>query len=153
MTDYTKHNREGTASFARAYSRMKNAPPKAHSVPCGSCPYRRDVPSGIWEQEEYDKLLDYDGETWEQSIKAFWCHQYDGTLCSGWLACHIPNQLLALRLPGTCDPSVFDYKTDVPVFASGAEAREHGMRDINNPGPAALKMVAGLMKQRNYRNR
>ena len=44
-------------------------------VPCGSCPYRRDVPSGIWEQHEYDKLPEYDGQTWEQNPALFLCHQ------------------------------------------------------------------------------
>lgn len=32
---------------------MTLKPPK---VPCGTCPYRRDVPAGIWHGEEYAKL-------------------------------------------------------------------------------------------------
>jgi len=118
------------------------------SVPCGSCPYRRDVPSGIWEQHEYDKLPSYDGPTWAQSPALFMCHQRDGNLCAGWLACHDPRELLALRFPHKLDPAVYDYTTDVPVFSSGAEARRHGMRDINRPGAKANKMITGLVRKR-----
>jgi hypothetical protein len=120
-------------------------PLKAPPVPCGSCPYRKDVPSGIWAKIEYEKLVRYDGETWEQDPHIFMCHQRDGCLCGGWLACHDPRELLALRI-GTIDPSVFSYTTDVAVFESGAAARAHGIRDIKRPEAKARKMVAGLMK-------
>jgi hypothetical protein len=123
-------------------------PLKAPKVPCGSCPYRRDVPSGIWHRSEYDKLPKYDGETWEQSPALFMCHQRDGRLCGGWLACHGPGELLALRIPKNVDPAVYDFKTDVPVFASGAEARAHGLREVHNPGPKAGKMIEGLLRKR-----
>jgi hypothetical protein len=120
---------------------------KAPTVPCGSCPYRKDVPSGLWAREEYDKLSRYDGQTWEQSQAIFMCHQRDGRLCGGWLACHGPGELLALRLHAReLDSGVFDYETDVPVFLSGAEARAHGIRDIKSPKPMARKMIAGLVK-------
>lgn len=124
-------------------------PPK----PCGSCPYRRDVPSGLWHQEEYDKLPRYDGEIVDQMMKGavgvFMCHQRDGNLCGGWLACHGPDNLLALRLTrDPIDPKVWEYQTDVPVFASGAEAREHGIRDIAEPGAKAVKMIDGLVRKR-----
>lgn len=114
---------------------MKRNPLTVAKTPCGSCPYRCDVPSGIWVQDEYDKLLAYDpvGMAY-QDPHVFECHQRDGNLCAGWLACH--GDSLALRLGlsfGDVDPSVIDYKTDVPVFGSGAEAREHGMRDIAAP--------------------
>lgn len=120
---------------------------KAPPVPCGSCPYRKDVPSGIWAKSEYNKLPRYDGETWEQAPQAFLCHQRDGCLCGGWLACHGPHELLALRIDRDIDPSVFDYTTDVPVFESGAAARAHGIKDIKRPKTKARKMVAGLMKK------
>lgn len=127
--------------------RGETAPTPA-KTPCGSCPYRCDVPSGIWEQHEYDKLPQYDGETWQQSPAVFLCHQRDGRLCSGWLACHGPEELLALRFPGAAHPSAFSYQTDVPVFSSGAEARRHGMRDIPQPNLKAGKMMAGLVRAR-----
>lgn len=121
-------------------------------VPCGSCPYRRDVPSGLWAREEYDKLAMYDGSIAEQVLKratgVFQCHQRDGNLCAGWLACHGPDNLAALRrtrLP--IDPAVFDYQTHVPVFPSGAAARRHGLARIARPGKRAIAMVAGLVKK------
>ena len=120
-------------------------------VPCGSCPYRRDVPSGIWEQHEYDKLPEYDGQTWEQNPALFLCHQRDGNLCAGWLACHDPRQLLALRfaaMNNEVDQTVLGYKTDVPVFATGTAARAHGMHGIRHPGNKANKMIAGLVRKR-----
>jgi hypothetical protein len=119
-------------------------------VPCGSCPYRRDVPSGIWEQHEYDKLPSYDGPTWAQAPALFMCHQKDGNLCAGWLACHDSRELLALRLPRSesIDPAVYDCTTDVPVFCSGAAARQHGMREIKRPSVKARKMIWGLVRKR-----
>jgi hypothetical protein len=118
-------------------------------VPCGSCPYRRDVPSGIWSRHEYDKLPAYDGPTWGQSPALFMCHQRDGNLCAGWLACHGPQELLALRFPNPdIDPAIYDYNTDVPVFRSGAAARAHGLREIKELGEAAQKMIAGLVRSR-----
>jgi hypothetical protein len=124
----------------------------AARVPCGSCPYRRDVPSGIWSQHEYDKLPSYDGPTWGQSPKLFMCHQRDGNLCAGWLACHGPQELLALRFHNPdIDPAIYAYKTDVPVFRSGAAARAHGLREIKEPGETAQKMMAGLVRSRRHK--
>lgn len=126
---------------------MREEPLTAAKTPCGSCPYRCDVPSGIWVQDEYDKLPAYDGEMAYQDPHLFECHQREGTLCAGWLACH--GDSLALRLGlafGNIDPSVIGYTTDVPVFASGAEARAHGMRDIAAPGPRAQQMMRGIQK-------
>ena len=94
-------------------------PPKR---PCGSCPYRRDVPSGIWSAEEYDKLPEYDGETWEQPPGVFMCHQRDGRLCGGWLQTHDADHLLALRIARVA-PSAYDYASDVPTFSSPRAAR------------------------------
>lgn len=124
---------------------------KAPPVPCGSCPYRMDVPSGLWEQQEYDKLPAYDNPTWGQPLAPFMCHQRDGHLCGGWLACHGPHELLSLRLPRNIDPSVFDYTTEVSVFASGAAARAHGLRDIKRPKARARKMIAGLTRKQSLR--
>jgi hypothetical protein len=123
---------------------------KAAAKPCGSCPYRRDVPSGIWSAAEYDKLLIYDEPILDQLLAkagAFMCHQKDGHLCAGWLACHRDN-LAALRIGWEkYDPSTLTYTTDVEVFASGAEAREHGLRDIEEPGVKARKMMGGLIRK------
>ena len=121
-------------------------PPK---VPCGSCPYRRDVPAGIWHASEYDLLPAYDGETFEQPPGLFLCHQNDGCVCGGWLLTHDRDELLALRLHAeSLDPSVWDYAPDVQVFASGAEAAAHGKSGIAEPCDAARRKIAGLIRQR-----
>ncbi len=70
---------------------------------CVNCPYRRDVPSGGWGQEEYDKLRAYDAETPFQSTRVFQCHQADRDsearrICSGWAGCHEAEHLLSVRL-------------------------------------------------------
>jgi hypothetical protein len=131
----------------------------APKAPCKTCPYRRDVPSGLWAANEYDKLPAYDGEIGRQlANKAgglFYCHQDDGQLCAGWLGCHGPRNLLAVRIASFygdgkqgLDPSVFDYKSPVPLFRSGAQAAAHGKRAINRPGPKAKRAIARLMRKR-----
>jgi hypothetical protein len=119
--------------------------------PCASCPYRQDAPSGLWAEHEYDKLLAYDGEIIDQlqkgALGTFLCHQRDGHLCAGWVAAHGPHELLALRFDREVAPEVFSYKTDVPVFSSGAEAREHGLRDMENPGPKACRLMDKLVEK------
>ena len=129
---------------------MKDHQASCAKVPCGSCPYRRDAPSGIWHKREYDKLPDYDAPTWLQPRAVFMCHQKDGMLCAGWVACH-GRELLALRLARNIDPSVYHYKTTVPVFGSGAEARDHGIREIRKPGAKAKTMISGLLRKRELR--
>lgn len=119
--------------------------------PCASCPYRQGVPSGVWDASEYDKLPQYDGETGDQPIAAFYCHQQDGSVCAGWLGHRDPYNLLAVRLGvsmGSLDPSCFNYQTDVPLFASGAEAAAHGLRDIEHPGPAAEETIRKIVTKK-----
>lgn len=117
--------------------------------PCASCPYRKDVPSGIWHRDEYEKLLTYDGDIPEQLMKGglatFLCHQRDGHLCAGWVAAHGPHNLLALRLDRGIDPAVFDYETDIPVFSSGSEAHAHGLKDMDEPGEKAQRLIGKLL--------
>lgn len=119
--------------------------------PCASCPYRKGVPSGVWHESEYDKLPLYDGETWGQSTHAFLCHQGDGDVCSGWLGHRDPYDLLAVRLgvsAGTLDESCLDYRTPVPLFASGAEAGAHGKAQITTPSPKAEATIEKILKKR-----
>jgi hypothetical protein len=122
-------------------------------APCKSCPYRKDVPSGIWAEEEYRKLPSYDGDIPEQLVKGafslFFCHQQNDALCSGWLGCHEPRNLLAMRLHyRQVKPETFDYTTKIPLFASGAEAAEHGIKDIDAPSEGAKKAVIKLLRQK-----
>lgn len=132
---------------------MTEKPHHALAAPCKSCPYRQDVPSGVWAENEYEKLPAYDGEIVEQVMKGatglFLCHQQNSALCSGWLTCHGPENLLAIRLHlEHVEAEVFDYKTDVPLFASGAEAAAHGVRDIEEPSEAAHRTMNRLLRKR-----
>lgn len=121
-------------------------------APCKTCPYRRDVPSGLWAKEEYDTLKIYDGDVPQQlekgAVGRFDCHQRDGMLCAGWIATHQPQNLLALRLATDIAPEVFTYKTSVPVFKSGTDAAKHGMRDIKCPRAAARNAITRLSRKR-----
>ncbi|MFD7972971.1 DUF6283 family protein [Streptomyces clavifer] len=128
--------------------------------PCDSCPYRRDVPSGIWAVEEYEKLRRYDVPTPEQPAAVFLCHQNDrgsetSRLCSGWLGCHDTHHLLALRiaaLDGTLDTTNLEaavtYETSVPLFATGNEAADHGEAAIAAPGPDAVRFMDKITRVR-----
>jgi hypothetical protein len=114
--------------------------------PCPTCPYRKDVPSGIWDATEYNKLPLYDGETWEQPLGAFHCHSTPEQLCAGWVGCHDMDNALSVRLIRDLDPAVYEYKSPVPLFSSGEEAAEHGLRDLENPSPEAEAVVDKLEK-------
>jgi hypothetical protein len=125
--------------------------------PCASCPYRKDVPSGVWSASEYGMLPDFDGTPAEQAVSErgthlFCCHQADGHLCSGWVGHREhPAELLALRIGvanGQVAPETMDYHTEVPLFASGAEAAEHGKRDILDPSPEAVAVVQKIITVR-----
>lgn len=116
--------------------------------PCSACPYRRDVPSGVWAAPEYDKLTDYDAETPYQPTAPFACHATPDHYCHGWAVVHTSRgrefDLLALRIAG------FDGEipsAGVPLFASGAEASEHGKADIAAPSPEAQATARRLMRK------
>lgn len=116
--------------------------------PCGSCPYRRDVPAGVWAEEEYAKLPPYDEETASQPHRLFLCHQQDGSICAGWAGCHDMDSNLAARIAAAThhiDASVhdalLDYTTEVPLFASGAEAAAHGRSGIEEPDEKARRTI------------
>jgi hypothetical protein len=105
----------------------------------------------VWDESEYAKLPQYDGDMGEQSAAMFGCHQGDGSVCSGWLGHRNPDDLLAVRLGiirGTVDVSCAEYTTDVPLFASGAEAAAHGMRDIEAPGPDAEAVIRKVVRKK-----
>lgn len=127
---------------------MSKAPAKN---PCGSCPYRCDVPSGVWHPEEYAKLPAYDAETQQQPAGVFFCHQADGRVCAGWAGTHDMDHNLAVRLAplnGTLSPedveAVVEYTTSVPLFGSGAEAAAHGMKLVRDPDDHARRVISRL---------
>lgn len=130
---------------------------KPRPAPCPTCPYRRDVPSGVWSEEEYDKLPLYDGDVPEQAeagaFSAFLCHSSQRYVCAGWAGCHDMANNLAVRMAPVNDrdldtAALVRYETAVPLFASGAEAAEHGKRDIQDPGPEAVRKVTQLLAAR-----
>lgn len=129
----------------------KAGPITVRKAPCTSCPYRRDVPSGIWAASEYAKLPMFDGETGEQAdagaFSLFYCHRTPEFLCAGWVGCHDMTENLAMRLHGRdIDPAVFSYVSPVPLFSTGAEAAEHGLRDLDAPGPQAQAKSQELLR-------
>jgi hypothetical protein len=124
--------------------------------PCISCPYRRDVPSGVWAANEYDKLPRYDEPTWSQPPAVFLCHQVDGRVCAGWAGCHDTDELLSLRVAGVSESMTMeeieatrDYVSPVPLFASGAEAREHGLAELETPSVEAGELAQRILRKRN----
>ena len=128
----------------------------ARKRPCSSCPYRRDVPSGIWAASEYKKLPAYDKDVPDQAMagatRLFHCHQQPEHLCAGWVGCHDMHHMLACRLHWRqIALSVYDYVSPVPLFGSGAEAAAHGMRDIEDPSPEAQDKVDRLLRLRRIR--
>jgi hypothetical protein len=112
------------------------------------------VPAGVWDEDEYEKLPGYDSPIAEQPPSVFLCHQQDGRLCAGWVACHDMEESLGLRVAtvsGIVSPDVYEqtlaYTTDVPLFASGAEAALHGLSQLDDPGPQARALIAKLSRK------
>jgi hypothetical protein len=132
-------------------------PPKHY--PCASCPYRRDVPSGVWHESEYTKLPGYDLLTADQPPGVFMCHQDDERLCSGWVGTHDVEQLLSLRFAASFDlisvetlEEIHEYESPVPLFGSGAEACAHGLKDMKDPSPRAQQIVEKITDRRERRD-
>lgn len=117
------------------------------SNPCSACPYRCDVPSGVWAADEYDKLRSYDNPTGDQPFAVFACHATPEHLCNGWAVVHSNRgheyDLLALRLHG--DPPIPE--TTVELWASGNIAADHGQADIAHPTVEARQTAARLTRK------
>jgi hypothetical protein len=123
--------------------------------PCGSCPYRRDVPSGVWHPDEYAKLPRFDADTPHQPPGVFLCHQQDGRICAGWAGCHDMQQSLGLRiacatgaLSGDEMDAVLDFVSPVPLFGSGAEAAAHGLAELESPGAPARRVMEKVTRRK-----
>ena len=117
------------------------------SMPCTACPYRQDVPSGLWAVHEYEKLRDYDLPTPDQPMATFFCHATPEHVCHGWAVVHSnrghEHDLLALRMwphGDVPDPGV-------PLFSSGNEAADHGQADIEEPSLDATQAIQHLLSQ------
>lgn len=121
---------------------------------CGSCPYRVDVPSGLWDPSEYVKLPPYDAETMYQPARPFACHQATQRLCAGWVGTHDMDENLAVRIAlsdGTLTPEVFeqvlDYVSPIPLFESGQAAHDHGMDRVDDPDFTAQRTIQRLRRK------
>lgn len=123
--------------------------------PCGSCPYRCDVPSGVWAAEEYDKLPPYDAEeTWEQPYTVFLCHQQTGALCAGWVGCHDMDKSMGLRIAAAQGIvteeqylEALDYVCSIPLWESGQAARDHGVERLDYPDEAVRRVYEKLKRK------
>lgn len=137
---------------------MTTQPPAPR--PCISCPYRQDVPAGVWVESEYAKLPLYDAPTYEQPAALFLCHQTDrdderARVCAGWTGCHDMDESMALRIAYSSGEvtletaeAIVGYVSPVPLFASGAEAARHGMSGVANPGPDAAVLIDKIRRTR-----
>lgn len=121
---------------------------------CTSCPYRKNVPSGVWAALEYLRLPDYDRPYEAQPRPAFLCHRQTRKLCAGWIGTHGGNRLLAIAflwMTRSIDKATWKallaYQPDprIELFKSGREACDHGLRDIEAPSPEALAVVASVL--------
>jgi hypothetical protein len=126
--------------FATAVEPRRERAIEVRSMPCEACPYRCDVPPGVWDDAEYDKLAAYDAETFAQPSGRFSCHATTDHLCHGWAVVHMNRgheyELLALRIHPTEIP-----ESKVPLFASASEAIAHGKRR----GDARTRKVASRL--------
>ncbi len=126
------------------------------AVPCTTCPYRCDVPSGVWAAEEYAKLLEYDRPTWQQPPALFMCHQGTGGLCTGWVQSHANRErefdLLALRFSHEIDREAVSkvalMEPLVKLFRTGAAAARHGMKQLAKPGRKAKAAMSRILRKR-----
>jgi Family of unknown function (DUF6283) len=121
--------------------------------PCGSCPYRRNVPAGVWAAEEYAKLPAYDNPTAEQPFGVFMCHQQDDRACAGWAGCHDMRENLALRLNSRhmtreVFTALLKYRTVAPLFNSGRAAAEHGLSGMEHPDRTARRVIDRITERR-----
>lgn len=121
---------------------------QARSESCSACPYRQDVPSGVWAASEYEKLAAYDAPTYAQPMGRFHCHAAPEFVCHGWAVVEgrkVGQEAnLALRLWPLDGPEPTE---GVPLFASGTEACEHGLYDVDAPSPEATATSQRLLRK------
>lgn len=118
--------------------------------PCQACPYRRDVPSGVWSIEDYLKLPPYDGETWEQPPTHFRCHATPELMCHGWVVVG-GWELLGLRFFLSLHPEeAADFEIPeptVPLYDTHTEAARHGVEKIRHPSKEAKRVMERLLRK------
>lgn len=118
--------------------------------PCGSCPYRKDTPPGVWHPDEYAKLPAWDNPM-EMHAGVFMCHQsalgQKDSACRGWFEVHHEN--VGVRMAAAARLTVAQREpTKIPLYASGAEACAAGMRGVRRPNAAAKSLIGKITKAR-----
>lgn len=116
--------------------------------PCSSCPYRRDTPSGIWAREEYEKLRDYDDN---HAFGVFLCHHSPSmdrnAVCRGWLVVHADSVAVRLAVSDGVIRREDHYRPcDTPLYKSGNQAANAGIKGIKRPNKKARTAIAKLVK-------
>ena len=100
----------------------------------------------MWAPEEYRKLVAYDAPTFDQPVQGFACHSTPQMYCHGWAVVHTSRghefDLLALRFAPVVVPAPV-----VPLFASGTEAADHGLAEVEEPGTQAQSAIELLERQ------
>lgn len=128
-------------------------------TPCSSCPYRADVPSGVWDWDEYEKLRRYDEDpanpdkAIEVIGEVFLCHQPVGSpeaVCRGWAEVHYDTPAVRMAMiTGKIDPDTLtDPRPGVTLFPSGATAADHGQAEIDSPSAAARSTITKVARRR-----
>lgn len=120
--------------------------------PCATCPYRKDVPSGVWSHEDYEKLRKYDDAPMPtgENLGVFLCHNTSvagcNIACKGWLIVH--DDSIAVRLAFVRGQiCIGDLKPPgMPLHESGAAAADFGQKQISRPNRKARSLVAKLAK-------
>jgi hypothetical protein len=125
-------------------------------APCGSCPYRRDTPPGVWDASEYEKLREYaEGRDYPDGVPhlgIFLCHQTNAlgheTVCRGWLT--VEQDSLAVRLAlcrGEVTPEQVYADPLVPLYATGEEAAIAGLAGVPAPSVKAERVMRQLRRK------
>ena len=130
--------------------------------PCTSCPYRKDVPSGVWHFDEYEKLREYDNVeihadgSVQGALMPFLCHHtFDmpmETVCRGWLTVHQESVAVRLAvLKGAV--TVEEVYAEVPekLYATGNEAADFGQKKIEQPSRKARTVISRLLRNKKRR--
>lgn len=139
-------------------NRMSREPLHMMPTPCTTCPYRRDVPSGIWAREEYEKLPLYDRrpDGGIGPLMTFHCHQEPQigkpTVCRGWLSVHLDCH--AVRIAYFTGLLTKEQLASIPreiepgLYRSGREACRAGLKGIRRPGKKARAAIEKLAARR-----
>lgn len=129
---------------------MSRKPLHCIPEPCSSCPYRRDTPAGVWDKTEYEKLRGYDDNS---SFATFLCHQSreigKDTACRGWMAVHCESVAVRLAiLKGDVTPAQLYADVASPLYKTGNEAADAGIRGVKRPSKKAKHSINRLSKRR-----